>query len=110
MKAVLLRKRKYSYKDIFRVILTVSMHYILFYAYYMTIFGINLATKGTFMIEFQGASWLILYPLVFGPGVNSIIHMIYAEGGFLWFRASMWFHTFFLLILVPVVVFILAGY
>lgn len=109
MKAVLLRKRKYSYKDVFRLLWNVSMHYILFYIYFAIIFSINLAVTGDFLIEFKGVTWLLMYPLIIGPGVNSILHIIYAESGLLWFRASMWFHTFFILIITPIVVFILAG-
>lgn len=109
MKAVLLRKRKFTYKDFFRVLLIISMHFVLFYIYYMILFGINFAVSGQFMIVFHGAAWLILYPMSLGPLINSIIHIIYAEGGFLWFRASMWFHTFFILFLAPIVIFIMAG-
>lgn len=106
MKKVLLKKRKYTYKDIFRFIALAFAHYAAFYVYFAIIFGVHWAVKGNFFGDLTEDRFLLFYCAFLAPAVNALIHVIYAERGIPWIRMVVWAHSFFVLFAVPIVAFV----
>ena len=107
MKQVLLKKRKYGFRDVFRFIADVAMHYALFYVYFLIIFGVNYLANDTFIPNIKVELIGLFYPCVIAPGVNALLHIWYSERGLPWVRMAMWAHTFFVLLVVPLATFLI---
>lgn len=105
MKKVSLKKRKFGLKDFARFIWLILNHYFFFYIYFAIVFAIHFATvSGGF--EFANLKPFMFYAGFVGPGVNALLHGIYAEKGKPLIRMVMWAHTFLIIILVPITEFI----
>lgn len=106
MRKVLMRKRKYSYRDIYRILLLALCHYLSFYVYFAVVLGIHYVmahkTFDVFNADNNALSWSIWYGAIAAPAVNAFLHAFYAEKGSPWMRAVMWWHTFLIILLVPI--------
>lgn len=104
MKQVLISKRKYSWKDVVKVVTIIAGHYFFFAFYVAVVLGIRYALyRDHFFLEIDYRTWLIYYPVSVAPIISSSLHVIYAEKGSPWFRFSMWLHGMFNAVLVPVI-------
>lgn len=106
MKKVLLKKRKYTYKDIFRYIGLTLAHYVGFYLYFVLIFGIHYAVNGDLFGDIKTDAVLLFYCAIIAPGVNALVHAIYSERGIPWVRMIVWAHSFFVIFATPIVIFV----
>lgn len=107
MRAVVSKKRKYTWLDLVRFLGLVIIHFAFIGAYCLAILGIHAAFNGgNFLEKTPFRDGWYLYPVVFGPLLNAVFHTIYSERGFPWFRLIMFIHIIAIIILVPITIFI----
>lgn len=105
MKPILLNRRKYNWKDIFRAIGILLIHFIAFYCYtFLFLYLKDLLSNKYFSFFIDEKNWWIIYPLTIGPLVSTITHIWYAESGKTNIRALLWLHDMTLIIAIPIVI------
>lgn len=103
MKPVLFNKRRFTWKDILRIIAIFIGHYF-FFALYVAIFLlIRFSWTQEFIPDINYKNWLIYYPVVLAPAISASLHILYSEKGSPWLRFTMWVHAMINIILVPVI-------
>ncbi len=107
MKSVYKKQRISRIVFLARIIGITLVYYLVFIAYTSSLIAVRYFTQGTFSTsDIWTNGWIIYFGFV-APGLNALSHIIYSERGWLNYKAFVWLHSAFIIILLPIVIFVL---
>ena len=102
MRKVALNKYKYTLKDVFRWLGIIVIHFIAFYIFIIVVLSFRLIIKDNFIPTFSTINLWMFYPLIVGPFIGSLLHIIYSERGITNLKAILWIHSLMVVIMITV--------